>query len=319
MNLQEARTILGVSEDTSPEEAKKKYKELAKKYHPDVNKEPDAEERFKKFNEAYQCVSTGQGTDPIQSDFGQGFNPFGNVPFNPFMRQQQTVHRVEHIQINETISFKDSILGIKKDLKYSRRVHCPECSGQGKKPLSNGCSKCNGLGTIITQKGNMIFTTQCDKCYGNIRYENCKHCKSTGSVQSDMSIQVQIPGGVCDGNVLRLSGIGNFVSNFMGDNQYSDAYLRVTVTPMTGLKLEGDDVVSTIDISLLDAVKGCKQSVETILGSKEIEIPKESKHKEEILIPNVGVNGHGNQRVILNVQYPKNTDLLINALTEETN
>jgi molecular chaperone DnaJ len=303
VNLKEAYQTLGLSESATPEEAKKKYRELAKKLHPDQCKEDGAEDKFKKINEAYECVKTGKGSDKeqISSPFDINFNDF-NI-HNPFSSSRSRKYYAENIELNTRISFAESVLGCKKQISFRRNSKCNVCNGQGKQRLDNGCSKCKGQGTVTTVKGNMVFTQTCDKCFGKSNIINCGSCNGEGFNKADVSIDVTIPGGVVDQNILRLSGMGNFVGVSMFGEQHTDAFLHISVTPEKGLRLEGQDVISELEISLLEALQGKCVEVKTILGNKEITVPPLSKNLEEVLIPNCGVNKRGNQRVILKVQY----------------
>jgi molecular chaperone DnaJ len=310
MNLKEAYSILELAEGTSPEEAKKKYRELTKKHHPDVNKDPGAEDKFKKINEAYQCVQNGKGNDrePPPS-YGSGFNPF---------RQGTQNIVLENIEVNLTISFKESILGCKKDIVYTRQSKCLPCEGSGHIRLNNGCQKCGGKGRITIQQRGSIFISTCPSCGGRNGTENCKACSGSGSIHADASVNVSIPGGIFNGQILRLQGMGNFAGTFMGlSDQYTDTYCHINVTPEAGLSLEGQDVVVSISISLLDALRGCQRSIKTIDGNQSIDIKPQSRNREEVIIPHKGVGGVGNQRVILDVQYPTNVDKLVNILINE--
>jgi molecular chaperone DnaJ len=312
MNLKEAYSILEIPQTATPEEAKKKYRELTKKYHPDVNKEAGAEDKFKKINEAYQVVSTGKSTDREEMHWQNqsgGFDPFGN------MRQQFRVHH--HIELRTTLNFKDSILGCKQKLKFNRKTKCTHCNGAGQVLQNNGCEKCGGQGRIMIQQGTMVMIQTCDKCYGRVQSSPCTDCKSEGTLEAEASIDVTIPGGVQTGNVLRLSGMGNFAGSMMGFDQHTDVHLHLNVTPDPDLRLDGQHVVSDLEISLIEALQGCKKTVKTIMGDKDITIGSKSKNKDEVLIPRLGVNRIGNQRVILNVKYPENIDRLIDFLGEE--
>jgi molecular chaperone DnaJ len=314
MNLKEAHDILELSPGVSPDDAKKKYRELTKKYHPDVNKELGAEDKFKKINEAYRCVQSGKGTDREEPMIR---NPFEHININPFGRQQRKyTEQPQHIQVNTTISFKESVLGCKKEVSFSRKAKCPDCDGSGEVNLNNGCDKCKGLGSITNRQGNMIFTQTCDKCGGRVKSQDCDKCKSEGNLESQVSVQVQIPGGIQNGNILRLGGMGNYVTNFMGMDQYTDAHLFVSVTPHESLKIQGNDVVFDLKISLLEAISGCIKSVDTINGSEKIVIDPKSRNKDEVVIKNIGVNGTGCQRVILDVIYPDDIIKLVASLTK---
>lgn len=306
MNLKEAYATLELSPGASPEEVKKKYRELTKKYHPDVNKEPGAEDKFKKINEAHEIVKTGKGNDPQDRMPRQG----------GFHRQQFI--QLENVEVSTTISFKESVLGCKKEMNYDRQTKCSNCGGQGEIKLNNGCKKCGGRGQITSRQGNMIVMTTCDECYGRSNITGCNICSGNGTVHARASVHVSIPPGVTNGTTLRLQGMGNFAGSFMGiADQYTDAFLHVTVTPDPGLSIEGQHVISTVTISLLEALQGCKQTVKTIHGPKEIQIKPQSRNRDEVIIPHHGVNNKGDQKVILDVEYPKNTDKLIDALLDK--
>lgn len=307
MNLKEAYSILELSPDASPEEAKKKYKELTKKMHPDINKAPDAHETFVKINEAYQVVSSGKSTDQNIRSSHQG-NPFG----------RQVVVNVSNISLQTTISFKESVFGCKKDLKFNRKVKCQECDGHGEKAINNGCEKCGGKGQVVARQGSVIMIQTCDKCFGRSEAISCSNCNETGMLEAEASVNVTIPGGIEDGNVLRLQGMGHFAGTFGPFDQHTDVHLRVTVQKDENLSLSGMDVIFNLEISLLNALQGCQKTVNTVLGKQDITIKPLSKNKEEVIIPKLGVNNIGNQRVILDVKYPDNIDKLISILNEET-
>jgi molecular chaperone DnaJ len=318
MNLNEAHSILGLSSGVSLEDAKKKYRELTRKYHPDINKDDGAEDRFKKINEAYQCVISGKGSDPesVSTPVRNPFNPFQGFTgiHNPF---GGAIHQAENISLNIKISFKESVLGCQKEISFSRNGKCVTCEGQGFTKLHNNCDKCGGKGQIIGRQGNMIFVRTCDKCMGQNIQSPCKDCRSTGNINTQVSGNVQIPGGVNNETVLRLSGFGNYIGSIMGEDQYSEAHLHIHVEAIDGLRLEGQDVVSAIDLSLLEALIGKKEKINTISGEIEITIPKMTRHKDEIKIPNLGVNSIGAHKVIVNVNYPNDQeqiDYLINVL-----
>jgi len=312
MKLDEAYKILGLTPGVNAEETKKQYRKLTKEFHPDINKDAGAEDKFKKINEAYQIVSSGKSTDRAeQIQWQQGQNPF-----NPFGHQQQQ-KQVNHIEAKTTISFKDSILGCKKELKFNRKTKCKDCNGHGEIAKNNGCEKCGGKGQVVTRHGSSIMIETCTKCYGKNQADPCNTCNSEGTLDAEVIITVSIPGGIQNGNILRLGGMGNFAGNFGPIDQHSDVYLHLNVTAEKGLELQGNDVVMNLSISLLEALKGCQKSVKTILGNKDIKIKSKSKNKEEVVILHLGVNQQGNQRVILDIEYPENIDNLINILSEE--
>lgn len=310
MKLEEAYSILEIPKGTNPEDAKKKYRELTKKYHPDINKDPGAEDKFKKINEAYQVVSSGKSTDR-EDRAPQGY---GN-PFNPFGRQQH--FQSSNIEITTILSFKESVLGCKKELKLNRKTKCKDCNGNGEVSQNNGCDKCGGKGQVVSRQGYSVMIETCNKCYGRTTVDPCNTCGTQGMLDAEATITVSVPGGVQNGNILRLGGMGNYAGNFGPMEQHTDVFLHLQVTPEPGLELVGGDVVSNLQISLLEALKGSRRTIKTILGDKEVEIKSKSRNKEEVIIPHVGVNRQGNQRVILDVQYPENIEKLVDLLSEE--
>lgn len=301
MNLKEAHSILEVPVGTEPDAVKKKYRELTKKYHPDINKEKDADAKFKKINEAYQCIQNGKGSDP--------------EPYNPFGRAQ-TVYHVEHIKLSTVISFKESVFGCKKELKFTRTAKCNGCNGNGEVAVNNGCATCGGRGQSVVQNGNSIFIQTCQKCHGQAGTTPCTKCDTNGSIQTEATVNVSIPGGVINNNILRLQGMGNYMGSFISFEQNSDVHLQITVTPEPGLSIKGSDVISFLELSLVEALEGCTKEVKTVNGNKKIDIAPLSRHHDEVKIPKLGVNQAGAHKVILDVLYPKDTFKLIEMLKE---
>jgi molecular chaperone DnaJ len=321
VNYTEACKVLGISPDLdreeAGEEAKKKWKKLAAKLHPDVNKSPDAEEKFKKANEAYQLVSSDKqdGMDSFGGNYSSGLDPF-SILRNMGNMGNQSPRMTQNISSSIRITFAESVLGCQKEIKINRQVKCENCNGNGKYAINNGCDACGGHGITTRQQGNVTFTQTCGKCGGRTSVEACKSCNTKGVVQSEATLQVNIPGGVVNGNILNLQGTGNYAGSFGPMDQYTDTRLTVHVTSEPGLSLEGSDVINTVELSLQEALAGCSKIVNTIKGYKDITIKPKSRHNEEVIIPHLGVNGKGNQRVILDVKYPEDVSKLIEALNE---
>lgn len=320
MKLKEAYSILELPSTATPEEAKKKFRELAKKHHPDVNKEAGAEDKFKKINEAYQVIEAGvDEPDPMS----WGPDPFRNVhdpfrdPFGPF-RSTQRQYFAGNIDVNTTISFKESVQGVKKEIKYARQVKCPHCHGSGNKPINNGCKKCGGRGQVTTQSNGAVFIQTCPECMGRSRTTPCTDCDSKGVLDSDASVHVSIPPAVSDGNILRLNGMGNYGGTLLGlQDQYTDVYVHIRVVSDADMRLVGRDVVSEVTIPLLDALIGTTKKVRTINGDKKISIDARTKNKDEVHL-SVGDHNNIKHRVIVNIEYPDDITKLIDALREES-
>lgn len=328
MKRKEAFEILGISnEDATEDEIKKVYKDLAKSYHPDINKDPGASDKFKRINEAYTRIQN----DDFEQDrvgFGATHSAWGapgfiniediiNIHNNG--AQSRGANNLPPIHLSINIDFKQSIFGDKQKVIFNRKIKCQACDGSGNKMLDNGCKNCGGKGRVISRNGNFVMNATCNKCFGKVKSEKCTECNGEACLDSETSLLINIPPGIEDGNVLRLSGMGHFIySNSFGD-RYADAYAHVHVDKNNNFELCGEDLVYRLPISLLDAINGGKKTVETLDGPAEIEVPKLSKNKDEIIIPNMGVNRTGNQVIILNVEYPKNIDNLINILEGQEN
>jgi molecular chaperone DnaJ len=326
MKIEECYSTLGLSPNASDDEAKKKYRELSKQWHPDVNKSSESSEKFKKINEAYDRIKNKN----FQNDHGNfsESNPFqGGMNFNiqdffnfagfggSSNQSSQKVRNLPEIEIPIGISFKESVFGCKKELSFSRYIKCESCDGNGKRTTNNGCDQCHGIGRITSQKGNMVFTSPCTKCRGKVSFEKCKDCSEEGSKSTTTTISVNIPAGISN-DTLRLGGIGHFVGNHPFGARHSDVYVHVRVITENDFYLQDGDVMSKLSISLLDALQGCEKQVNTLDGEKTISISPLSKNKDEIIIPKLGVARKGNQKVILNVEYPSNIEGLISQLKE---
>jgi len=315
MNLQEAYSILEIATSSTQDEAKKKYRELTKKYHPDINKSPDAEAKFKKINEAYNVIQKGED---VQMPFSGGINDF----FGGNKRRQRTQQEV--ISLHANLSFKDAIFGCKRDFTYEKRNKCDGCNGQGVFSLHNGCGACGGKGATIIQQGNMIIQQTCGKCHGKSPSEACKACSGTGGVKATRTITVTVPGGVSDGNALRLEGMGNFVevvNNFFGSGEaHTDAlvHLHVQVAPFN-CTIKEHNLHVPLNITLLEALTGCDKSVDTLDGAKEIKISEKAKNGQQVIIPNLGVSRNGNQIIDIIVDYPQDIEALISYLLKKEN
>ncbi len=317
MNINQAYQELGLSSSATPDEVKAKFRELSKQYHPD-NKKTGDEEKFKKINEAQRIINNPPPVqEPFESYSSGGFNfDFGDFPFNPFgggfKNQKQRI--TSEIHLKTTISFEDSILGCKQHFSFPRIVKCDSCQGNGNSIINNGCAPCKGSGRVIKQSGGTIMVQTCPTCKGKVSTKSCEKCNGDGDIKTDYSVDVHIPGGVSSGNILRLNGRGNFVGSFGNIDQYTNAFLEITVQPHANLRLEENTVVYDLSISLLEALEGVEKIVPTVLGDKNIDIPSLSKNKDEVILTGVGIERKGNQKIILNINYPDNIKDLIDVL-----
>lgn len=335
MNLKEAYAHLEIPESSTKEEAKKAFRKLAAQYHPD--KATGDTERFKKINEAYQLIETGRDYGPsqpqhdthsygvpfniedlFQNGFPGGFSPFGNQQQAQSKKAHRHTRNAKPKEFDFTITFKESILGAQRTLTYDRFTKCNDCEGNGVISSNNGCDLCKGLGTTTKRQGQFIVQMPCSKCKGALNISPCKTCQERGSLSSSTTISFNIPAGAKEGrNTLNLQGVGDYLGELMGSEHYSDIKIKLKVEDHLTLILEDQDVITTLPISLYEALQGATKSVETIDGSTDLPIPALSHNKDEIILPHLGLNRQHNQRVILQVNYPTDLQPLLQILNQE--
>jgi len=308
MNKIEALKTLGFSikDEPSEKEVKKAFKKKAVKLHPDVNKSENAETEFKKLNAAQDFLIN----PPPEPTFGgvaytttSSSSPHG--PFGRRVRVQRGIEPIFHVM---RISFRESVLGCQKEIKVDKSARCASCI----------CSNCNGAGSsdTVTQRGSwhISTTTPCRDCKGAGRNsEGCLVCSGEGTEQTTSEFSIKIPGGILSGHGMRLRGFGN-VEAHNGILMQGDIILRIEVEPEQNMRISGIDVISNIDISLLEALQGTTKKVKTALGNATIKIRKNTKHKDVICVSRHGVEKRGGHIFVLSVQYPKETDKLIETL-----
>lgn len=313
MKRKEALETLGLTDSFTEGEAKKRYRELTKKYHPDINKEDGAEDKFKKINAAYAVLQEAEA----EPEMNFGFNFTGGLGdlFQQF--QAQVHHHVRRpVEIRIDVSFEDSIKGCKKDLTIERMDPCDSCKGLGVHfvPRTVPCATCSGKGQIVVEYSNMKIVRQCPACGGQDKIRiPCKSCNEGGKSTSHQC-NVQIPPGIESGNILRLQGLGHYIPGSV-PNQYGDAFLVLNVTSHVGITRQGNDVISDVTVTLLECLQGATVKRSTLYGEVDVEIPAGAKNKDEIAIPGHGVQGtSGKHRFVVLTQYPENPQKLISHL-----
>ena len=254
--------ILGVSKDASSEEIKKAYRNLSKKYHPDVN--PDGGEKFKEIAEAYDILSNPEKKQRFDSGGGDfltgGFNMddfFKNMGFNadPFgthFNNQQRVRKAPDKIIELIINPVESFLGVQKEIKYSRKVNCKTCDGSGGD--KKVCQKCNGYGilqqTVGTGFFNRVVQVQCDACSGSgyqiIRA--CVSCVGSGLNVENHGVNVNVPKNVDNGDFLRIQSQGDYHVGI----GFGDVILKITMERKDNFEKNGIDLVYYTKLNALD-------------------------------------------------------------------
>lgn len=306
MDIKQAYETLGLETSASTEEVSKAFKKMAARFHPDVNKESDAEEKFKNINSAYQLIN----------------NPPVHTPFNDHFKQNVNVRTVsipEPIHLQTHLTFVESVLGCTKEFQAEKYVQCSTCDGVGGVG-KNICEKCKGRGKSIFKEGRNTFIVECDACNGlGKQLEQCTTCSGSCVVLQTKKFTVPITGAI-GGQVIRLRGGGHFqVHPFFG-NGYGDAYIHVTVESHLTMKIDGTNVISTIEISLLESLEGTKKTVETVKGKILLKIPAGTRNKDEIELKEYGVvddSQKGSHIFKLDVKYPTDKEKLIKLLKED--
>jgi molecular chaperone DnaJ len=314
MNRIEALKILGLKPSATENEVKKRFRELSKKKHPDKNKEPGAEEEYKKISAAFTYLKDPP-PEPVQFPEwpGADFGDFKQVR-DFFNRHSRGIYKPEPINVSVSLSFKDSVLGCIKKLIFDRTGLCSKCGGLGHEP----CTACQGAGfaETVSRHGNMTFTnrTICTICSG-ARHNGveCDKCSKQKVKKAHIEVDVSVPGGVHDGQIIRLQGAGNVIADESGIS-HGDVLLRITVESDRDMIIVDRDVISTIKISLCEALKGVKKKIRTVKGDTTIMIREGVKHKDQVKLSGYGVEGKGNHIFMIEVGYPKETDKLIEFL-----
>ena len=300
MNNTEYYDRLGVSKDASQDEIKRAYRKMSKKYHPDINKEPGAEEKYKEVQEAYETLSDDQkraaydqyGPDGANGfggqggfggfDGGAGFGGFEDI-FSSFFggsatRNPNAPRQGDDLQYRVNLSFEEAIFGAEKEVHYNREATCKTCSGSGAKPGTSPvtCGRCHGQGVINvdtqTPLGMMRRQVTCDICHGTGQEikEPCQTCHGTGHEKQSHKVSVKIPAGVETGQQIRLAGQGE--AGFNG-GPYGDLFVIINVNPSDKFTRDGSTIYYTLNISFVQAALRDTVEVPTVHGNVEMTIP----------------------------------------------
>ena len=340
MNKRDYYEVLGVAKDASSDEIKRAFRKLAKKYHPDVSKEPDAAEKFKEAQEAYAVLSDetkrsqydqyghaafdqmngGAGFDFSDFDFSDIFDGLFGSSFGGFggfgRRQSNNGARDgadKLMRIN--LSFEDAVFGTKKKINIDVNSECRSCHGKGGHGEKT-CSTCHGKGVVTQQQrtilGAFMTQTTCPDCNGKGRVfdKTCADCHGKGFVRENKNVDVKIPAGVDNGSRLRLAGKGDAGINGGADG---DLYLEFAVKEHPIFIRDDYDIYLEVPITITDAVLGCKKEIPTLYGDVKLNIPAGSQSGDKLRIKDRGVthinsSTKGDMYIILKVVIPTKLD-----------
>ena len=315
--------LLGVSRDVDPDSLKRAYRRMARQYHPDINKDPGAEDRFKEIGRAYEVLSDpqtrarydqfgeaglgGAAGAPDMGDMGgfadlfetffQGFGgPGGAGAGRP---RRQGPQQGDDLRYDLTIDFEQAVFGQEQEIKIPHLETCDTCGGSGAKAGSGPttCGTCGGAGQVRratrTPFGSFTQVAECPNCggTGQVISDPCGSCGGQGVKQVRKKLRINIPAGVDTGTRLRVTGEGNAGPR---GGPSGDLYVFLTVRNHPRLQRDGLNIFSEVKVSYLQAILGDTIEVETVDGSKELEIPAGTQPGTVLTLPNLGIPKLGN-------------------------
>ncbi len=332
--------VLGVSRDASTEEIKKAYRQLAKKYHPDVNKEDEnADEKFKEVAEAYEILSDDQkratydrfghdAFDPTKGG-GGGFGGFGEGMGGGFgdifdllfgntgggQRRRTGPQKGADREVRLDISFEDAVFGMEKDFDIQRVEKCSQCDGSGAEPGSQAktCPQCQGAGQVrsaqSTPFGRFETVKTCPKCQGEGRIieKPCTACKGSGKTKKKRTINVRIPAGIDTGSRLRMQGEGE--AGIHG-GPAGDLYITIVVRPHERFSREGYTMICNLEIDFVQAALGAEIELPLLGGvTHKLVIPAGTQPGDVLTVKGKGIphlhsQRSGDLKVVIQVKIP---------------
>jgi molecular chaperone DnaJ len=334
-NKRDYYEVLGVPRSASADDIKNAFRNLARKYHPDVNSADDAEEKFKEINEAYgvlsdpdkraaydrygfQGVNTNGMPDYSSMDLSDLFDLFGLGGFGGFggssRRSRNAPRRGADLSTRLKLTFEEAVFGAEKEIEITRNEKCSVCSGTGAEPGSKPvtCRTCKGTGEVRqvqqTFLGQMVQVVTCPTCggRGEMIEKPCPNCHGTGLERRTTRKKVNIPAGIDSGNQVRLMGEGQPGANGGPNGNF---YIEIEVAPHKFFRRNGNDILLDIDINMAQAALGDEITIPTLDGDVKLRIPPGTQPGRVFRLKDKGVpilqrTDRGNQLVTVNVQIP---------------
>ena len=326
--------VLGVERGATDDQIKRAFRKLAQQWHPDVNSEPEAQERFKEVNEAYQVLSDPErrqrydmfgkaGADGTGPGAGyEGFGGFSDI-FDAFFGGGAGAGQARRgrpqpgadLRYDLRITFEEAVRGVEKEIEFRVLQRCETCEGSGAKPGTEAttCPQCQGRGEIRsvrqTMLGQMVNASACPRCRGEgkIIETPCETCKGDGRTERKRTLRVSIPAGIDEGHQVRLSNEGEIGPR---GGQAGSLYVAVHVAPHPTLKREGTELLYEAQVSIAQAALGTKIHVPTVDGDEEVDIKPGTQPGTEIKLRGKGVphlrraGSRGDLHVFVDVTVP---------------
>ncbi|GLX06318.1 MULTISPECIES: molecular chaperone DnaJ [Microbispora] len=329
---------LGVRRDASQEEIKKAYRRLARELHPDVNPDPETQERFKEINQAYEVLSDagkrrmydmgadpfgGGGAGPGAGGFGAGF-PFSDI-MDAFFGSagaargpRSRARRGRNATIRVELDLSETAFGTTREIVVDTAVVCEVCQGSGAASGTHPdtCDMCHGRGEVsqVTRSflGQVMTSRPCPQCggYGSVIRHPCMECSGEGRVRTRRTIKVRIPAGVEDGTHIQLAGEGEVGP---GGGPPGDLFLEIVERPHQIFERRGDDLHCTVHIPMTAAALGTSIAIETLDGAEDIDVRPGTQAGQVIPLYGKGVQrlnetGRGDLLIHVNVETPTKLD-----------
>ncbi|MBE6148696.1 MAG: molecular chaperone DnaJ [Firmicutes bacterium] len=357
MSKKDYYETLGVSKDASDEEIKRSFRKLAKQYHPDINKEPGAEAKFKEIGEAYAVLSDPQkrktydqfGSAAFENGgmgnggFGPGGFDFGDIDLDSILRDvfgggfssftgfggnagrsRGGARRGADVRCVVDLTFEEACFGCEKEVELNLKTTCDECNGKGGFKEKT-CSTCSGQGVVLERVQSLfgVMQTQktCPDCMGRgVTYADiCNECNGSGVINKRKTIKVKIPEGVDNGYQLRLARKGNAGVN---GAENGDLYVEFNIKNHPLFERQDNDIYLELPINIAEATLGCEKEIPTLFGDVILEIKPGTQNYTKLKLRGKGIKSpnslvRGNMYVVVNVIVPSKLSRKQKKLFEE--